>query len=96
MVGLIEGAAAGSVGLDVVEIRREGLRGAMLVAGKYISPRVYVGFAQPISLQGGGLALGGNGESKVEIEYEAYRWLVLNFEESAADLRFFLRGRRAY
>lgn len=94
---LIEGAAAGSVGLDVVEIRREGLRQATLVAGKYVTPRLYVGFAQPISLQeGNGLSFGSEGRSELEIEYEAWRWLLLNVEGSGSSVRFFLRGRHAY
>jgi len=97
MTGLIEGAAARSVGLDVIEIRREGLRQATLVAGKYVSPRLYVGFAQPISLQeGDGLSSGADGRSELEIEYEALRWLLINIEGSGSDLRFFLRGRHAY
>lgn len=97
MTSLIETAAAGSVGLDVVEIRREGLRQATLVAGKYVTPRLYVGFAQPISLQeGDGLSFGSEGRSELEIEYEAWRWLLLNVEGSGSSVRFFLRGRRAY
>ncbi len=97
LTGLIEGTAQQTVGLDVVEIRRQGLREATLVAGKYVSPRLYVGFAQPITLQGGdGLSLGGEGQSEVEIEVEALRWLLLNFEGSGSALRVFLRGRYAY
>ena len=97
MTSLIETAAAGSVGLDVVEIRREGLRQATLVAGKYVTPRLYVGFAQPISLQeGNGLSFGSEGRSELEVEYEAWRWLLLNVEGSGSSVRFFLRGRRAY
>lgn len=97
MTSLIETAAAGSVGLDVVEIRREGLREATLVAGKYVTPRLYVGFAQPVSLQeGSGLSFGSEGQSELEIEYEAWRWLLLNVEGSGSSVRFFLRGRRAY
>ena len=97
MTSLIESAAARSVGLDVVEIRREGLREATLVAGKYVTPRLYVGFAQPVSLQeGDGLSFGSEGRSELEIEYEAWRWLLLNIEGSGSSVRFFLRGRYAY
>ncbi|MDX1646989.1 MAG: hypothetical protein R3304_07580, partial [Longimicrobiales bacterium] len=94
---VIESAAARRVGLDVVEIRREGLRQATLVAGKYVTPRLYVGFAQPVSLrEGDGLSFGSEGQSEVEIEYEALRWLLINIEGSGSSIRFFLRGRRAY
>ena len=97
MVEIVEGAAAREIGLDVVEIRREGLRAATLVAGKYVTPRTYIGLAQPLSLrQGDGLSLGSEAQSEIEIEYAALRWLVLNVEASGADWRLFLRGRRAY
>lgn len=97
MTSAIEAAAARSVGLDVVEIRREGFRQATLVAGKYVSPRLYVGFAQPIALQDGdGRSFGSEAQSELEIEYEALRWLILNLEGSGSSIRFFLRGRRAY
>ncbi len=96
IVGVIEGAAERSVGLDVVEVRREGVRGATLVVGKYVSPRLYVGFAQPVTIRDGDFSLGGNRESEVEIELEALRWLLLNLEGTASALRVFLRGRRAY
>lgn len=96
MVGVIEGAAADRVGLDVVEIQRDGLRGATLVAGKYVTPDLYLGFAQPVTLNESESTSGGVPESRVEIEYAALRWLVLNVEGSGSDIRFFLRGRRAY
>ncbi len=85
------------MGLDVVEIRREGFRQATLVAGKYVSPRLYVGFAQPIALQDGdGRSFGNEAQSELELEYEALRWLILNLEGSGSSIRFYLRGRRAY
>ncbi|MGD2045307.1 MAG: translocation/assembly module TamB, partial [Gemmatimonadota bacterium] len=97
LAGVIESAAGQGVGLDVVEIRREGLREATLVAGKYVSPRVYVGFAQPVTLrEGDGLSLGNQGESEVEVEIEALRWLLVNLEGSSSAFRLFLKGRYAY
>lgn len=97
MTSLVETAAARGVGLDVVEIRREGLRQMTLVAGKYVTPRLYVGFAQPVSFEeGDGLSFGSQARSELEIEYEALRWLLLNVEGSGSSLRLFLRGRHAY
>ena len=97
IVGAVEESAARSIGLDVVEIRREGFRGATLVAGSYVSPRIYVGFAQPVTLtEGDGLSLGNGNESEVEIELEALQWLLVNIEGSGSALSFFLRGRYAY
>ena len=69
IAGALEGAAAQSVGLDVVEIEREGLRQATLVAGKYVTPRLFVGFAQPITLrEGNGLSLGEASQPEIEVE----------------------------
>jgi autotransporter translocation and assembly factor TamB len=97
IVGAVERAAQDGVGLDVVEIRRDGIRGATLVAGKYLSPRLYVGFAQPVTRQeADGPSLGNESESEVEIEYQALRGLLLNIEGSDSALRIFLRGRLAY
>lgn len=97
IVGAVERAAQEGVGLDVVEIRRDGIRSATLVAGKYLSPKLYVGFAQPVTrLEGDGLSLGDESESEVEIEYQMLRGLLLNIEGSNSGLRIFLRGRLAY
>ena len=97
IVGAVERAAQEGVGLDVVEIRRQGIRGATLVAGKYLTPRLYVGVAQPVTHQeGDGLSVGDEGETQVEIEYEALRGLLLNIEGSDSALRIFLRGRVVY
>jgi translocation and assembly module TamB len=81
----IETAAQTGVGLDVVEIRNDGIRGATLVAGKYLSPRLYVGFAQPMK-----------SASEIEVEFLAIENLLLNLEGSASNVSFFLRGRIVY
>jgi len=81
----IETAAQTGVGLDVVEIQNDGIRGATLVAGKYLSPRLYVGIAQPIQ-----------SASEIEVEFLAFENLLLNLEGSASSLSVFLRGRVVY
>jgi translocation and assembly module TamB len=81
----IETAAQTGVGLDVVEIQNDGIRGATLVAGKYLSPRLYVGFAQPL-----------RSASEIEVEFLALQNLLLNLEGSASSLSVFLRGRVVY
>ncbi|MCA9736709.1 MAG: translocation/assembly module TamB domain-containing protein, partial [Gemmatimonadetes bacterium] len=93
--GLIESFAADRVGLDVVEIRREGLEAATLVAGRYVSPSLYLGFQQPVSLDASS-DQGGNAETQVEIEYQAFRWLLLNLQSGGDALQFFLRTRYGY
>lgn len=97
IAGAIEGAAARRVGLDVVEIRREGLLQATLVVGKYVTPKLFVGFARPITRrEGDGLSLGQESETEIEVEVQAWRWLLVNIEGSGSALRLFLRGHRAY
>lgn len=93
----LEDAASETVGLDVVEIRQDGLRGATLVAGRYVSPRLYVGFQQSLTLreQEEGIARRDRG-TQIELEYEAWRWLLLNLQGGQSDYRFFFRTRRAF
>jgi translocation and assembly module TamB len=93
----IETAAQTGVGLDVVEIRREGIRGATLAAGKYLSPRLYVGLAQPIvRRERDGASLAEQNRSEIEIEFLALRALLLNLEGSTSAVSLFLRGRVVY
>ncbi|HUP50988.1 MAG TPA: translocation/assembly module TamB domain-containing protein, partial [Longimicrobiales bacterium] len=93
----IETAVQTGVGLDVVEIRRDGIRGATLAAGKYVSPRLYVGFAQPLMRrERDALSLVEQDRSEVEVEFLAVEGLLLNLEGSASALSLFLRGRLAY
>jgi translocation and assembly module TamB len=93
----IETAAAESVGLDVVEVQPDGLRGATLVAGRYVSPRVFVGFRQPVSWSSDTReqSEGGPG-SQAEIEYHALRWLLLNLEAGGDGYALRLRTRFSY
>jgi translocation and assembly module TamB len=97
VTGLVEGLAAEGIGLDVVEIEADGLRGATLVAGRFVSPRVYVGFKQPIGRDARDAASSsGADRTQVEVEYEALKWLLLNMEASNSTISFFFRFRYAY
>lgn len=97
VTGLVEGLAAEGIGLDVVEIEADGLRGATLVAGRFVSPRVYVGFKQPIGRDARDAAnSSGVDRTEVEVEYEALKWLLLNMEASNSTISFFFRFRYAY
>jgi translocation and assembly module TamB len=97
LLGPIERAAQQEAGLDVVEIRRDRIRAATLIAGKYLTPRLYAGIAQPITREeGDGLSQDDDFGSAVEIEYEAIRGLLLNLEGSDSGFRVFLRGQIAY
>jgi translocation and assembly module TamB len=97
VAGLVEGLAAEGVGLDVVDIRTDGLRGATVVAGRYVTPELYVGFKQPVGRDGDASEPGTSfDQTEVEVELQALRWLLLNMEASNSALRLLLRFRRAY
>jgi translocation and assembly module TamB len=95
---VIEETAADRIGLDVVEIRQDGLRGTTLIAGRYVTPRVFVAFQQPLTTRNETDRTGSANErgTEVEIEYTAYRWLLVNLQGGQSNLRFFFRTRYAF
>ena len=95
--GVIEGVGQDQLQLDVVEIRQDAVRGATLVAGRYVSPRVYVGFAQPLGFgQAATNQLNRNLYPEAQVEYNAFKWLLMRLEGGVADMRFLLRSRYSY
>jgi autotransporter translocation and assembly factor TamB len=93
----VERLASESIGLDVVQIRTDGTRGVTIAAGRYVSPRLYLGFSQPVSFRRSEASSGTRTRSpEVEIEYQAFRWLLLNLRREGSRLDFFLRSRHAY
>jgi len=97
VTGRVEDAAKDAVGLDVVQIRQDAVQGATLVAGRYMSPQLYVGFRQPVTYQGNdATSTSTNYRTQVEVEYEAYQWLLMNVRGEASEINSFIRVRRAY
>jgi autotransporter translocation and assembly factor TamB len=97
VTGALEGPAKQTVGLDVLKVRYDAIEGATLVAGRYMAPQVYVGFQQP--LQAMDTTNENNGEqyqTRVELDYAAYRWLALNVQAETSLMRTFLRFKREY
>ena len=95
--GVIEGVGQDQLQLDVVEIRQDAVRGAMLVAGRYVSARVYLGFAQPLGFgQAANDPLNRNLYPEAQVEYNAFKWLLMRLEGGVADMRFLLRSRYSY
>jgi hypothetical protein len=96
--GAVEAYAREQVGLDVVEITTDGLQGMILVAGRYVSPSLYLGIRQPLSLQrSSGDASERPPEPELEVELEALRWLLVNLQVGGrSGLELFLRSRIAY
>jgi len=97
VTGALEDVAQRSVGLDVLKVHYDPLQGAALVAGRYVAPQLYIGFSQP--LQSADAASDRPGEpnrTRVEVEYQAFRWLLLNVQGETSRVRSFVRFSREY
>jgi len=94
----VETYAREQVGLDVVEITTDGLSGVTLLAGRYVSPDLYLGIRQPISLQRSSTdATQRPQEPQFEVELQAVRWLLLNLQAGGqGDTKVFVRSRISY
>jgi translocation and assembly module TamB len=82
LTAFVEGVAAEGLGLDVIEIEQDGLRGARITAGKYVTNRLFTSVSYPIGQydSGGREAVGGDAnerKTRVTIEYEVFRWMLL-------------------
>jgi len=90
-------AAEAELGLDVFQIKQEGLHGLTLTAGRYVGSRVFLSMHLPIEL--GGEAQQTPGETlgpAFELEWVAERWLRANIRGGSVPPRFTLRSRYAY
>jgi translocation and assembly module TamB len=97
VAGLLEEQGGDRIGLDVVEIRQGGPDGTTVVAGRYVSPRLYVGFQQPLVERNQGEGIEENGlRTQVEVEFAAFRWLLINLQGGRSELRWFFRTRHAF
>jgi translocation and assembly module TamB len=96
--GAVEAYAREQVGLDVVEITTDGLDGVTLLAGRYVSPDLYLGVRQPISLQRpSGGATERAQDPEFELELQAVRGLLLNLQAGGrTGVELFVRSRISY
>jgi translocation and assembly module TamB len=91
--GSLEQLARNEVGLDVLQIQQDGLQGTSLVAGKYVNPRLFLGFRQGVTFQADdGRSFTEGLTSQAEVEYAALDWLVLNVQGGTSAIRFFLEA----
>jgi translocation and assembly module TamB len=93
----VERLASENFGLDVVQIRSDGSSGVTVAVGRYVSPRLYLGYSQPVSFRR--TESGSQTRTRapeMEIEYQAFRWLLLNLQREGSRIDFFLRSRYAY
>jgi translocation and assembly module TamB len=97
LAGVIEGVAAANLGLDVIEIQQDGLKGTQLTAGKYISGRTYLGISQPINFGGEGSARARDAR-EVTLEYKVWEWLLLQIvgETNTSTVKLNLTGRYSF
>ncbi len=97
MAGVLEGMASEAVELDVVEVKVDPVQGTTLIAGRYVSPNLYLGFRQPVTFsEGSNRTRTQNQESEVELEYRWYQWLTINVRGGASEFGLFLRARYAH
>ena len=93
----LEDLAQQKVGVDVVEVRQDGMEGVTLIAGQYITPELYVGFRQPVgSTSTTKSSNDSENKSQYEVNYELQRWLVLNLQGETSKFKSFIRARREY
>ena len=97
LAGLVEGVASQSLGLDVVDIQQDGLKGTRLTAGKYVTPRLFIGVTQPFTF-GSGSNVVVDQERELTVEYKIFEYLLLQLLADASDspVRVNLAGRYAY
>jgi translocation and assembly module TamB len=88
-------AAEEGLGLDVFQLRQEGLHGLTLTAGRYVGSRVFLSMHLPIEL-GGEPAPGTSLGPSFELEYSVRRWIRANVRGGSVPPRFTLRSRYAY
>jgi autotransporter translocation and assembly factor TamB len=93
----LSSAAEKELGLDVFQIRQEGLRGLTLTAGRYVGSSVFLSMHLPIDLGSDVQQLpGGNLGPSFELEYVIQRWLRADVQGGNVPPRFTLRSRYAY
>lgn len=97
LAGIVEGIASQSLGLDVVSIEQDGLNGTRLTAGKYVTPRLFVGVTHPITFSSDANVLVDE-ERELTLEYKVLEYLLLQLLADASDspVRLNLAGRYAY
>jgi translocation and assembly module TamB len=97
VTGLAEERAQEATGLDVLQVRFDAVEGATLVGGRYVDPKVYLGFRQPLQYkQESATTSGQEHRTSFEVEYAIYRWMVFNLQGEVSSVRSFLRFQHAY
>ncbi len=94
-LGTVAGGAGRRLGFDVVQVLQDRQGSQTLVAGKYVSPPLYLGFRQPIvAREEPNQTQTARTTMEWEVEYAAFRRALLNVQGSGDEFRIFLRLRR--
>jgi hypothetical protein len=95
-LGSVAGKAGQELGLDVVQVLQDRQGGQTVVAGKYVSPPLYLGFRQPIVPASTTARSSSSQQNAVELEmeYAALRDMLVNLQAGGSEMRVFLKLRR--
>jgi autotransporter translocation and assembly factor TamB len=96
-LGSVAGKAGQHLGLDVVQVLQDRKGGQTMVAGKYVSPPLYLGFRQPIVPASSTTARSTSTQQnavELEMEYAALRDMLVNLQAGGSEMRVFLKLRR--
>ncbi len=96
ITSLVASTAGAELGLDVVEIEQDGIRGATVTAGKYLSHRFFATVSWPISISSDESATVTTAAKEVSIEYELFNWLLLRMISDGSTVEFNLLYEYAY
>ncbi|HEV7367245.1 MAG TPA: translocation/assembly module TamB domain-containing protein, partial [Gemmatimonadales bacterium] len=95
-LGSVAGKAGQHLGLDVVQVLQDRKGGQTLVAGKYVSAPLYLGFRQPIVPASTTARSTSTQQNAVELEmeYAALQDMLVNLQAGGSEMRIFLKLRR--
>ncbi len=92
----VEELARSRFGLDVVEIRQNGITGLNLVGGRNVTRRLFVGFQQPVGFSQSENGILGTSRTELQARYRLNEWLLANLSGGRSVLRTFLVARHVY
>jgi autotransporter translocation and assembly factor TamB len=93
----LSSTAEKQLGLDVFQIKPEGVRGLTLTAGRYVGSSLFLSMNLPIQLETQAQQTPGyNLGPSFEVEYALQRWLRAKVEAGNVPPSFTLRSRYAY
>ncbi len=96
LAGVVEGLAGEELGLDVVEIEPDGLQGAKLTVGKYVSPRLFAAVSRPIAFGNKAATQRTEVYTEFTVEYTIFDAMIVRITSRGTTMRINLLWRYAY